>query len=81
MREMTELQATLILTAVAILLIPLGVWIIRAARRSRAAFAPLAGLLMLLGAFYPPDPPPPPPAESVAPDEDDEPKDPTRRKI
>lgn len=75
---MSEAHATLILIGVAVLLIPLGVWIIRAARRSRVAFAPLVGMLMLLGAFYPPDPPPPPPAESVAPDEDDEPKDPER---
>lgn len=73
---MSETHATLVLIAVAALLVPLGVWIIRAARRSRGAFAPLVGMLMLLGAFYPPDPPPPPPAESVAPDEDDEPKDP-----
>jgi hypothetical protein len=58
---MSELNATLILVAVAALLVPLGVWIIRAARRSRGAFAPLVGMLMLLGAFYPPDPPPPPP--------------------
>ncbi|USQ94906.1 hypothetical protein [Caulobacter sp. RL271] len=69
-------QTTLILIALAALVIPLGVWLIRAARRSRGAFAPLVGMLMLLGAFYPPDPPPPPPAESVASDEDDEPKDP-----
>lgn len=72
---MSEFQATLILIAVAILLIPLGVWLIRAAKRSRRAFAPLAGLLMMLGAFYPPDPPPPPPAETVVRDENDEPKD------
>jgi len=71
-------QSTLILIGVAVLLIPLGAWIIRAARRSRTAFAPLVGMLMLLGAFYPPDPPPPPPAESVIPDEDDEPKEPER---
>jgi hypothetical protein len=75
---MSQTHANLILIGVAVLLIPLGVWIIRAARRSRAAFAPLVGMLMLLGAFYPPDPPPPPPAESVKPDEDDEPKDPER---
>ena len=73
---MTELQATLVLLVVAVLLVPLGVWVIRSAKRSGRAFAPLVGMLMLLGAFYPPDPPPPPPAESVAPDEDDEPKDP-----
>lgn len=72
---MTELQATLILIALAVLLIPVGVWIIGGVKRSKRAFAPLAGLLMMLGAFYPPDPPPPPPAETVAPDEDDEPKD------
>jgi len=73
---MTELQATLVLIVVALLLIPAGVWTIGAIKRSRRAFTPLIGMLMLLGAFYPPDPPPPPPAESVAPDEDDEPKDP-----
>lgn len=73
---MTELQATLVLLAVAVLLVPLGVWIIGATKRSKRAMAPLVGLLMMLGAFYPPDPPPPPPAETVAPDEDDEPKDP-----
>lgn len=72
---MTELKATLILIVLAVLLIPVGVWLIGAAKRSSRALAPLAGLLMLLGAFYPPDPPPPPPAETVAPDEDDEPKD------
>ncbi len=77
MPVMSEGQATLILIGVAVLLIPLGVWIIRAAKRSRLAFAPLVGVLMLLGAFYPPDPPPPPPAESVAENEDDELKDPT----
>jgi len=72
---MTELKATLVLTAFAVLLIPVGVWIIRAAKRSKRAFAPLVGMLMMLGAFYPPDPPPPPPAETVVRDENDEPKD------
>ena len=79
MRDMTELQATLVLAAVAALLVPLGVWIIGRVKRSPAGFAPLVGVLMLLAAFYPPDPPPPPPAESIAPDEDDEPKDPNQR--
>jgi hypothetical protein len=75
---MTEPQATLVLIVVAALLVPLGVWTIRALKRSKRSMAPLVGLLMMLGAFYPPDPPPPPPAETVAPDEDDEPKDPIR---
>lgn len=72
---MSEFHATLILIVVAVLLIPVGVWLIGKAKRSSRAFAPLAGLLMLLGAFYPPDPPPPPPAETVVRDENDEPKD------
>ncbi len=78
---MTELAATLVLIALAVALIPLGVWIIRRAKRDRTSMALLAGMMMLFGAFYPPDPPPPPPAESVAPDEDDEPKDPDRQKL
>ncbi|ATC25794.1 hypothetical protein EIB18_15345 [Caulobacter vibrioides] len=79
---MTEAKATLILLAVAVLLIPLGVWAIRAAKRSRRALAPLAGMVALLGFFLTADPPPPPPAETATPrpdaeDEDDsgEPKD------
>lgn len=80
---MTELQATLVLLVVAVLLIPLGVWLIRSAKRSRRAMAPLAGMIMLLGAFFTADPPPPPPAESATPrpgeeDENAEPRDPVK---
>ena len=69
---MTELQSTLIAIALAVLLIPVGVWIILASRRSRRALAPLAGMIALLGFFLTADPPPPPPAESAAPRPDDE---------
>lgn len=81
MRTMTELQATVILTAVAILLVPLGVWAIGRSKRARRAMAPMAGMMLLLGAFFTADPPPPPPAENAAPrpDEDDAPKDTPRR--
>lgn len=76
---MRELQVPLILTLLALGLIALGVWIIRAAKRSRRSMAPLAGLLLMLGAFFPPDPPPPPASERVVPDQDDAPKDPKAR--
>lgn len=69
---MTELQATLILIAFAVLLVPLGVWIIMASKRSRRALAPLAGMIALLGFFLTADPPPPPPAETATPRPDDE---------
>ncbi|MCY1648805.1 hypothetical protein OVA11_17595 [Caulobacter sp. SL161] len=72
---MTEAKATLILLAVAILLIPLGVWAIRAAKRSRRTLAPLAGMVALLGFFLTADPPPPPPAETATPRPDDEDED------
>lgn len=83
MRRMTELQTTLILTAVAALLVPLGVRIISLGKRARRAMAPMAGMTLLLGAFFTADPPPPPPAETATPrlDEDDEPKDPKRRGV
>ena len=73
MRDMTELQATLILAAVALLLVPLGVWAIARSKRARRAMAPMAGMMLLLGAFFTADPPPPPPAETATPrlDEDE----------
>ena len=75
---MTEFQANLILIAVALLLIPLGVWLIATSKRARRALAPMAGMMLLLGAFFTADPPPPPPSEAATPrpDEDDEPLDP-----
>lgn len=78
MSSMSEAQATLILIAVAALLVPLGVWIVGSSKRARRAMAPMAGMLLLLGAFFTADPPPPPPAETATPrpDKDDEPLDP-----
>lgn len=58
MRDMAELQTTLILIAVAGLLIPLGVWAIARSKRARRAMAPMAGMMLLLGAFFTADPPP-----------------------
>lgn len=77
---MTEPTATLILLFVAALLVPLGAWAIRSAKRSRRSMASLAGIMMVLGAFLTSDPPPPPKAETATPrpDEDDEPLDPHR---
>lgn len=69
---MTEAKATLVLLALAVALVPLGVWAIRAAKRSRRALAPLAGMVALLGFFLTADTPPPPPAESATPRPDDE---------
>lgn len=69
---MTEAKATLVLLALAVALVPLGVWAIRAAKRSRRALAPLAGMVALLGFFLTADPPPPPPTESATPRPDDE---------
>lgn len=80
MSWMTQLQANLILIALAVALIPLGAWLILSSKRSRRALAPLAGMIALLGFFLTADPPPPPPAESATPrpdeeDESGEPKD------
>lgn len=69
---MTEAKATVVLLALAVALVPLGVWAIRAAKRSRRALAPLAGMVALLGFFLTADPPPPPPTESATPRPDDE---------
>lgn len=72
MPQMAELQTTLILTAVAALLIPLGVWAIGQSKRARRAMAPMAGMLLLLGAFFTADPPPPPRAETATPRPDED---------
>ena len=69
---MSNPTATLVVIALGLGLIPLGAWIIRSAKRSTRAMAPMAGLLMLLGAFLTSDAPPPPKAESTFRDEADE---------
>lgn len=72
MPSMTELQATLALIILTVALVPVGVWMMRTAKRSKRAMAPLAGIMMLLGAFFTADPPPPPRTESIAREEEDE---------
>lgn len=69
---MTEFQVTLVLFALTAALIPVGFWMIRAAKRSKRAMAPLAGMMMLMGAFFTADPPLPARAESIAREDEDE---------
>lgn len=72
MRWMETLKATLVLIAFSAVVILLCVWAILALRRSKRSLAPVAGMLMLLGAFFTADPPPPPRSETIARDEADE---------
>lgn len=65
-------QATLVLTAFGAAVILLCVWGVFALRRSKRSLAPVAGMLMLLGAFFTADPPPPPRSETIARDDADE---------
>jgi hypothetical protein len=68
---MSDRSAALVtLAVIAVLALP-AAWAIRNAKRSKRAMAPLAGMVMLLGAFLTADPPPPR-ADSIARDEEDE---------
>ena len=69
---MEALKASLVLTAFGAVAILLCVWAILALRRSKRSLAPVAGMLMLLGAFFTADPPPPPRSETIARDDADE---------
>jgi len=69
---MGPLQATLLLTAFGAAVVLLCAWGVLTLRRSRRSLAPIAGMLMLLGAFFTADPPPPPRSESIARDDADE---------
>ncbi len=72
MQRMETLKATLVLTAFGAAVILLCVWGLLALRRSKRSLAPVAGMLMLLGAFFTADPPPPPRSETIARDDADE---------
>jgi len=67
---METLKATLVLIGFGAGVILLCVWAILGLRRSKRSLAPVAGMLMLLGAFFTADPPPPPKTETVVRDED-----------
>ncbi len=69
MRQMETLKATLVMIAFGAGVILLCVWAILALRRSKRSLAPVAGMLMLLGAFFTADPPPPPRSETLVRDE------------
>ena len=69
---MPDLAEALIALAIITALTPLAIWGVRNAKRSKRAMAPLAGMMMLLGAFFTADPPPPPRSESIAREEEDE---------
>jgi hypothetical protein len=70
MQPMETLKATLVLIAFGAVAILFCAWTIMALRRSKRSLAPVAGMLMLLGAFFTADPPPPPRSETVVRDED-----------
>ena len=67
---METFKATLVLTAFGAVAILLCVWAILALRRTKRSLAPVAGMLMLLGAFFTADPPPPR-SETIARDDAD----------
>lgn len=55
---------TLVALAVLASLAPLLIWILVRSKGARRRLAPVAGMMLLLGAFFRVDPPPPPRTEA-----------------